>query len=814
MSSYAKMNYSKKVYAKVVGSIVTVLFVILTMLIITTHTYAADEHYLGFKTDRIVFSPQSTEKLSDYVVSDINLDAYSSVISKVTIDDTDKFFYDNGTIAALDEGTSILTIGVNYPYNNSYRFLKASVMLISTSESVETKSIVLDKDDFTLQKGKSILVSTTLAPENATDNKLIWSSSNTNAVTVNDGLIKAVGTGSSTVTVALESNPEVKATCEVTVVNPLQEITVEKPYRILLGETQQLQYSLIPSDAEDVDLIFTSSDPSIVSVDGNGLMSAHKNGNVQITIASGNIHKTVDVRVCEYKPLTGFTLDQTFVKCEAGKNFQLSPLFEPEDTSETLVSWVSDNPSIADVDDNGLVSTYESGIATITASAGEYTAECTVVCTPNADLAGLAITDSNTAPSPLIDKGDKHTNDLWVGFDPVFSSATTEYVSRIYNGRKEFLNVWVAPKDYNAKVKVYPADNVGNDLIYTNDDGTILDKGSIGEMRFPVYFIKGKCYAKIKIVVEGQKTYNVTLIRSGDTIDVGKAPLVINTGGYSDNIFQVVALCNEKDVTTKCMWYSSDSDIVDIDAKGIVTVKCQEGEAAIWAIYGAQSTRKNPLKLTVKDGKISDYHIADKEVDEYNDALIESFVKEKAIVDANNLLNEMDTFTNDPNEPEYYTVESYTAFDLAKSELSMIIENSDAYDSSAIRAAIDKLRFAYSSLVIITPTIIDPPVVISPAPNPMRVKPTKKTLKIKLKTIRKKSKTVKPFTVTNHKGKVSYKVTYKGKAKKYLKFKNGKLTIKKGTKKGKYIATVKVTASGNKYFKKASKNCKITVVVK
>ena len=52
------------------------------------------------------------------------------------------------------------------------------------------------------------------------------------------------------------------------------------------------------------------------------------------------------------------------------------------------------------------------------------------------------------------------------------------------------------------------------------------------------------------------------------------------------------------------------------------------------------------------------------------------------------------------------------------------------------------------------------------------------------------------------------------KSKKYLSFKKGKLTIKKGTKKGKYTMTVTVTAAGTREYLKGQKKCKITVVVK
>ena len=83
-----------------------------------------------------------------------------------------------------------------------------------------------------------------------------------------------------------------------------------------------------------------------------------------------------------------------------------------------------------------------------------------------------------------------------------------------------------------------------------------------------------------------------------------------------------------------------------------------------------------------------------------------------------------------------------------------------------------------------------------------------------MKALKKKAKVVKPFEVRTPQGTVSYNVSVSGKSRKHLSFRKGKVTIKKGTKKGKYTMTVKVTAAGNEDFLPMTKSCRITVVVK
>ncbi|MBQ1407466.1 MAG: leucine-rich repeat domain-containing protein [Eubacterium sp.] len=100
--------------------------------------------------------------------------------------------------------------------------------------------------------------------------------------------------------------------------------------------------------------------------------------------------------------------------------------------------------------------------------------------------------------------------------------------------------------------------------------------------------------------------------------------------------------------------------------------------------------------------------------------------------------------------------------------------------------------------------------------NPMTVK--SKTATVKYSKLRKKSQTIKKskaYTIRNAKGKVTYKLSSvsKSKFKKYFKVSSsGKITVKKGLKKGTYKVKVKVTAAGDSSYNPLTK--KVTVKVK
>ena len=93
-------------------------------------------------------------------------------------------------------------------------------------------------------------------------------------------------------------------------------------------------------------------------------------------------------------------------------------------------------------------------------------------------------------------------------------------------------------------------------------------------------------------------------------------------------------------------------------------------------------------------------------------------------------------------------------------------------------------------------------------PNPLKVTTNKKT--VKAKKLKKGKLTVKALTIKNAAGELSFKKL--GGSKKLGVTKTGKITIKKGTKKGTYVIKIKITAKGNSRYK--PKTIRKTVTIK
>ena len=160
--------------------------------------------------------------------------------------------------------------------------------------------ISLNKNATTLCAGTTETLTATVTPENATD-AVVWSSSDKNVATVENGVVTAVAEGTATITAASASDAKIKAECVVTVLAPVAvtDVTLNKSaMTLLVGRTETLTATVAPEDATNKDIVWTSSDESVATVK-NGVVTAVAKGTADITVttADGNHQATCKVKV-------------------------------------------------------------------------------------------------------------------------------------------------------------------------------------------------------------------------------------------------------------------------------------------------------------------------------------------------------------------------------------------------------------------------------------------------------------------------------------------------------------------------------------
>ena len=118
------------------------------------------------------------------------------------------------------------------------------------------------------------------------------------------------------------------------------------------GATLQLTATVAPEDATNKDVVWTSSDDAIATVDETGLVTAVAPGTATITatvkgtVISATCALTVTKKVV---PATDITLDKQTVEMVEGTTLQLTATIEPENATTTEIEWTSSNEEIATV---------------------------------------------------------------------------------------------------------------------------------------------------------------------------------------------------------------------------------------------------------------------------------------------------------------------------------------------------------------------------------------------------------------------------------------------------------------------------------
>lgn len=153
-----------------------------------------------------------------------------------------------------------------------------------------------------------------------------------------------------------------------------------------VGETIQLEATVLPTTTTDKSVIWFSSDDSIASVDANGLVTANKEGTAEIIAKAGSKEASVSITVISTLA-EAITLNRTTAALNVSGTIQLRASVSPETTTDKTVTWISSNEAIATVNSEGMVTAHglgECDITATTADGSNKTASChiTVGATP------------------------------------------------------------------------------------------------------------------------------------------------------------------------------------------------------------------------------------------------------------------------------------------------------------------------------------------------------------------------------------------------------------------------------------------------
>ncbi len=181
---------------------------------------------------------------------------------------------------AFDNPEEITICGVAGSYAERYaNQVNATFVPISVSAT----SVSLNVESLNMFVGDWEYLTATVLPEDCTDS-VSWESSDSSVVTVSgEGTITACGPGVATVYVKVG---DLQASCTVTVKQAVSSVSLDVTEVTLtaVGETVQLTATVLPENADNKAVVWTSFNPGIATVSGNGLVTAVAQGTTTIMV--------------------------------------------------------------------------------------------------------------------------------------------------------------------------------------------------------------------------------------------------------------------------------------------------------------------------------------------------------------------------------------------------------------------------------------------------------------------------------------------------------------------------------------------------
>ena len=410
---------------------------------------------------------------------------------------------------------------------------------------------------------------------------------------------------------------------------PVSSVTISRPSaELVIGETVQITATVIPSDATDKNILWSSANPSVATVSNGGLVTAVAEGSTEITASAGgkkaSCKVTVSKKVVE---VSSVELNKTELSLAKGASETLIATVNPADATNKTIIWDSRDASVASVDGDGKVTALAGGTTVITAMASGKVASCTVTVSVPVESLSLDQTSVTLAENESItltatvgpaDATDKTVT--WSSSNPAIATVEDGKVTAIKEGsatitakageksatcqvtvKKSAIPVesisldqtslsLISGESERLTATVKPDNATDKTVTWSSSNTSVVDVDQRGEVRA---YESGTAVITAK-AGDKSATCTVTVTVPVDRITLDRAAVSLKVG----ESVKLTATIKPADATDKTITWSSSNPAVAKVENGTVTA-ISEGSAVITAKAGEKSatcsvTVKNP----------------------------------------------------------------------------------------------------------------------------------------------------------------------------------------------------------------------------
>ncbi len=490
----------------------------------------------------------------------------------------------NGEILAKKAGEVTIT------FKKNGEKIKYLITVEDKDTSIAVSSVNFKNELLEIAKGDSSVLNYEILPENATNKKVSFISTNEDVCKVIDGKLIANNVGEAEIVLSAGNNKT--ATMKVKVFEKtvlVNKVTLDKEeVTMLVGGNISLSVNVTPENANDKNVTWVSSDSSIVDV-VDGVIFAKKVGNATITVKSSNnkeasvlVH-VIDIKSIEentnndkikndnvtssIKLIKTLKINSSKKSIEVGDKINLYLSYEPSDAVVGLIKWISSNSSVASVNNKGEVIALKSGTTIITAK------------TDNGVTATISLEVRNKVVSVTGIKANKEAITL-------------------LEGESEKLTGIITPDNASNKEISWKSSNTN--VAVVDQNGLVTTK-NVGETIITLTSSNNKT-AIVKVTVK-KKVVDIL----PDIITLDKTNITLNVGEEVKLNYTI----NPSNVTNNSVTWSSNSNIISVKDGNIkalskgsakITVKTHNNKTAVCNITVVEKEQKRAMSVSLKEG--------------------------------------------------------------------------------------------------------------------------------------------------------------------------------------------------------------------
>ncbi len=554
----------------------------------------------------------------------------STVLSAVVLpeDTTDKtvtFTSSDETVATVDSDGKVTAVsageeGIKTVVITAVSACTSAVSQFTFTVKQQVTDIQIPEDTVVLEYGQTYTFAPVVLPENAFDKSLDYISSDESIITVEDGTATATGTGTATVTlVSLCGKDKIEKQCSIKVIVLPAGIDMEKDISVEKTKTYQLNAVLSPDNVTEAEIIWTSSDEEIATVDENGVVTALKAGTAIIRAQSEIEEIFAECTVTVYVNSEKIELTADKYELYIGEEFTLGATVLPEDTTNKNITYTSSDEEVITVDSEGKITAVGKGTATVTVTAADtgITSVCEVTVRKHAE--GISMAEDAVAyvgrtlklTADVLPLDADNRNVRWSVSDTRTASVDADGVLTAHE--KGFVLVTAEAEDGGFKAICFVEIKTGIDSVSLDKDALLLDRGASESLSFSVLPVNADDKKVIwtssdETVATVDKYGNVTATQKSG-VSVIRATAIDNPDAYAECTVTVkvpleaiyfsddfvgmrkgesknlTVVFRPENVTVKDVSFeSSNSEIASVDENGVVTAHTS-GEADITVTY-------------------------------------------------------------------------------------------------------------------------------------------------------------------------------------------------------------------------------------